>query len=67
VNTVAQFADVINLRIQSGRTIDAIKLDGWRIDVGYPEDRDRAEEQLDEPNSSEEEVDDEPDATIADN
>jgi glucose-1-phosphate thymidylyltransferase len=36
----------IDLLIQSGRTIDAIRLDGWRIDVGYPEDRDRAEERL---------------------
>ncbi|MFW6318026.1 MAG: UTP--glucose-1-phosphate uridylyltransferase, partial [Halorubrum sp.] len=32
----------------SGRTIDAIRLDGWRIDVGYPEDRDRAAERLSE-------------------
>ena len=42
------FSDAIDLLIQSGRTIDAIRLDGWRIDVGYPEDRDRAEERLDE-------------------
>jgi glucose-1-phosphate thymidylyltransferase len=34
------------LLIQSGRTIDAIGLEGWRIDVGYPEDRDEAEERL---------------------
>ncbi|MFB6228030.1 MAG: UTP--glucose-1-phosphate uridylyltransferase, partial [Halobacteriales archaeon] len=32
--------------IQSGRTIDAVELDGWRIDVGYPEDRDEAETRL---------------------
>jgi len=38
--------DAIDLLIESGRTIDAIRLDGWRIDVGYPEDRDRAEERL---------------------
>jgi len=43
-----ELPDAIDLLIQSGRTIDAIRLDGWRIDVGYPEDRDRAEEQLGE-------------------
>jgi glucose-1-phosphate thymidylyltransferase len=43
-----ELPDAIDLLIQSGRTIDAIRLDGWRIDVGYPEDRDRAEERLDE-------------------
>jgi glucose-1-phosphate thymidylyltransferase len=32
--------------LQSGRTIDAIGLDGWRVDVGYPEDRDEAERRL---------------------
>jgi glucose-1-phosphate thymidylyltransferase len=32
--------------IQSGRTIDAIRMDGWRIDVGYPEDREEAERRL---------------------
>jgi len=36
----------MDLSIQSGRTIDAIGLDGWRIDVGYPEDRDEAERHL---------------------
>jgi glucose-1-phosphate thymidylyltransferase len=41
-----ELPDAIDLLIQSGRTIDAIRLDGWRIDVGYPEDRDRAEERL---------------------
>ena len=43
-----ELPDAIDLLIQSGRTIDAIRLDGWRIDVGYPEDRNRAEERLDE-------------------
>ena len=42
-----ELPDAIGLLIQSGRTIDAIRLAGWRIDVGYPEDRDRAEERLD--------------------
>ena len=38
-----ELPDAIDLLIQSGRTIDAIRMDGWRIDVGYPEDRERAE------------------------
>ena len=46
-----ELPDAIDLLIQSGRTIDAIRLDGWRIDVGYPEDRDRAEERLVERNN----------------
>ncbi|MDQ2052611.1 UTP--glucose-1-phosphate uridylyltransferase AglF [Natronolimnohabitans sp. A-GB9] len=41
-----EISDAIDLLIQSGRTIDAIALDGWRIDVGYPEDRDEAERRL---------------------
>ncbi len=41
-----ELSDAIDLLIQSGRTIDAIGLDGWRIDVGYPEDRDEAEKRL---------------------
>ena len=43
-----ELSDAVDLLIQSGRTIDAIGLDGWRIDVGYPEDRDEAEERLNE-------------------
>jgi len=31
-----ELPDAIDLLIQSGRTIDAIRMDGWRIDVGYP-------------------------------
>ncbi|WP_323173744.1 UTP--glucose-1-phosphate uridylyltransferase AglF [Natrialba sp. PRR66] len=38
-----ELSDAIDLLIQSGRTIDAIRMDGWRVDVGYPADRDRAE------------------------
>ena len=38
-----EISEAIDLLIQSGRTIDAIRMDGWRTDVGYPEDRDRAE------------------------
>ena len=41
-----ELPDAIDLLIQSGRTIDAIRMDGWRVDVGYPEDRDRAEAKL---------------------
>jgi glucose-1-phosphate thymidylyltransferase len=41
-----ELPDAIDLLIQSGRTIDAIRTDGWRVDVGYPEDRDAAEQRL---------------------
>ncbi|MDL0132492.1 UTP--glucose-1-phosphate uridylyltransferase AglF [Halobacterium salinarum] len=41
-----EISEAIDLLIQSGRTIDAIGLEGWRVDVGYPEDRDEAEERL---------------------
>lgn len=47
-----EITDAINLLIQSGRTIDAIRLEGWRMDVGYPEDRDEAERQLEAEDSS---------------
>jgi glucose-1-phosphate thymidylyltransferase len=41
-----EISDAIDLLLHSERTIDAIGLDGWRIDVGYPEDRDEAERRL---------------------
>jgi glucose-1-phosphate thymidylyltransferase len=41
-----ELPDAIDLLIRSGRTIDAIRMDGWRVDVGYPEDRDEAERRL---------------------
>ena len=41
-----ELPDAINLLIQSGRTIDAIRMEGWRIDVGYPEDREEAERRV---------------------
>jgi glucose-1-phosphate thymidylyltransferase len=41
-----ELSDAVDLLIQSGRTIDAIRMDGWRVDVGYPEDRDAAERRL---------------------
>ncbi|AGB38744.1 UTP--glucose-1-phosphate uridylyltransferase AglF [Natronococcus occultus] len=43
-----EISDAVDLLIESGRTIDAIGLEGWRIDVGYPEDRDEAEQRLQE-------------------
>jgi glucose-1-phosphate thymidylyltransferase len=41
-----EISEAIDLLIRSGRTIDAIRMDGWRVDVGYPEDRDKAENLL---------------------
>jgi len=41
-----ELPDTIDLLLESGRTIEAIPMDGWRVDVGYPEDRDRAERRL---------------------
>ncbi|MDL0136575.1 UTP--glucose-1-phosphate uridylyltransferase AglF [Halobacterium salinarum] len=41
-----ELSDAIDLLIKSGRTIDAIPMEGWRIDVGYPEDRDEAEARI---------------------
>ena len=41
-----EISDAVDLLIASGRTIDAIRMDGWRTDIGNPEDRDRAEERL---------------------
>lgn len=43
-----ELSDAIDLLLDSGRAIDAVRLDGWRIDVGYPEDRDAAEQRLSE-------------------
>jgi len=43
-----ELSDAVDLLIRSGRTIDAFRIDGWRIDVGYPEDRERAEQRLQE-------------------
>jgi len=43
-----ELSEAVDLLIRSGRTIDAFRIDGWRIDVGYPEDRKRAEERLEE-------------------
>lgn len=46
-----ELPDAIDLLLQSGRTIDVIRMDGWRVDVGYPEDRDKAEQMLSEQES----------------
>ncbi|ELZ93847.1 UTP--glucose-1-phosphate uridylyltransferase AglF [Haloferax volcanii] len=43
-----EISEAIDLLIRSGRTIDAIRIDGWRLDIGYPEDRDEAEQRLQE-------------------
>jgi glucose-1-phosphate thymidylyltransferase len=43
-----EISEAIDLLIRSGRTIDAIGLEGWRMDIGYPEDRDEAERRLQE-------------------
>lgn len=48
-----ELPDAIDLLIHSGRTIDAIRLNGWRMDIGYPEDREQAEERLAGKESSE--------------
>jgi len=47
-----EISEAIDLLIQSGRTIDAIGLEGWRIDVGYPEDKEEAENRLNKGKSS---------------
>ena len=41
-----EISEAIDLLIRSGRTIDAIGIDGWRVDIGYPEDQEKAEELL---------------------
>jgi len=41
-----EVSEAIDLLIQSGRTIDAIGIEGWRVDIGYPEDREEVEERL---------------------
>ena len=41
-----EISEAIDLLIRSGRTIDAIPIDGWRMDIGYPEDREEAERRL---------------------
>ena len=60
-----EISDAIDLLIDSGRTIDAIRMDGWRIDVGYPEDREEAERRLTERDAADDgaDADDDTDGT----
>jgi len=61
-----EISEAIDLLIQSGRTIDAIRMDGWRIDIGYPDDRDRAEQRLTGAKTDEEtKITDEEDKDVA--
>ncbi|WP_256685760.1 UTP--glucose-1-phosphate uridylyltransferase AglF [Halococcus qingdaonensis] len=41
-----ELSEAVDLLLRSGRTIDAVRMNGWRIDVGYPEDRDEAERRI---------------------
>ena len=41
-----ELPDVTNLLIQLGRTIEAVEMEGWRVDMGYPKDREWAEDLL---------------------
>jgi glucose-1-phosphate thymidylyltransferase len=43
-----ELTDAINLLLKSNRTIEGVELEGWRMDIGYPEDRERAEARLQE-------------------
>lgn len=43
-----EISEAIDRLILSDRTIGAIPLDGWRLDLGYPEVRDKVEERLHE-------------------
>ncbi|XGI82723.1 UTP--glucose-1-phosphate uridylyltransferase AglF [Halorutilales archaeon Cl-col2-1] len=51
-----EISEAIDLLIKSGRTIDAIGLEGWRVDIGYPEDRDEAERRLSDDQDIEDDV-----------
>ncbi|WP_332900056.1 UTP--glucose-1-phosphate uridylyltransferase AglF [Haladaptatus sp. CMSO5] len=41
-----ELSEAIDLLIHSGRTIDAIRMEGWRADIGYPEDREATEKRI---------------------
>jgi glucose-1-phosphate thymidylyltransferase len=41
-----ELSDAINVLLREGLTVEAVQLTGWRVDVGYPEDRDEAERRL---------------------
>jgi glucose-1-phosphate thymidylyltransferase len=57
-----EISEAVDLLIQSGRTIDALPIEGWRMDIGYPEDREAAEKRLQEG----EETADPPESTTSD-
>jgi len=52
-----ELSEAVDLLIRSGRTIDAIRMDGWRVDVGYPEDREEAERRLSTETEADAEID----------
>jgi len=61
-----EISDAIDLLLHSGRTIDAIRMNGWRNDIGYPEDRDEAEARLrDKSDTDEQSSDGESVASVA--
>jgi glucose-1-phosphate thymidylyltransferase len=41
-----ELSDAISRLLRDGHTVDVVRLDGWRVDVGYPADRDEAERRL---------------------
>lgn len=41
-----ELSEAIDMLIQPGRTIDAVRMDGFRIDVGYPEEPEEADQRL---------------------
>jgi glucose-1-phosphate thymidylyltransferase len=41
-----ELSDAIDVLLRSGRTVEPVRMDGWRVDVGYPADRQRAEQHL---------------------
>ncbi|UVE52422.1 sugar nucleotidyltransferase (plasmid) [Haloferax larsenii] len=41
-----ELPDAIALLVRAGMRVETVELEGWRIDVGYPDDRDEAERRL---------------------
>jgi dTDP-glucose pyrophosphorylase len=41
-----ELTDAIDLLLRAGRPIETVELDGWRVNVNTPADRDRAERRL---------------------
>jgi len=42
-----ELTDAIDLLLRAGRRVETVKLDGWRVNVNTPADRDRARRRLD--------------------